>query len=723
MSTRAFLAVVLTLTLVSSAVAAPTTQQIIKELNELQGKLSKRFQFIIMNQAVGQIIKRGATVPGDIDWSPFFYNTVLIPTDFALKQSGLLNEPKTPEDAINLMKSISYNVVKGMYPFSKIKKLPIGSSIPLLLNNGKLFRRKKVSGFAMFKTTEVALALKGKPKGNWSTIVGKNLHRGSSFICIGVRQAGMEEDDRSIAAPEGKNKAIDYDKLERDVDQQRDVALKEGRLTEALDALLGLEKQMRLAADVVGTRTVAVAILKVCHEAAAWKLLNEQIVALSKRRAQLKQVVAAMVQEAMKYVDDAPDDVIREELIKTLSGVTAGKIYVEIERARLVKRLARMKEAEGKVKEAAEIMQEVAVETFGAMAKTEKIDFILEQVRLCLDSDDFMRAQILAKKISPRAFASETVEAAEKAKAAEAAAAAGGGEGKEEGKKKRKGPKEEGEIQPAAPDVPTLVELKLKFYELMIREKRKGQKEEGRIQLATPDVPTLVELKLMFYELMIRYHTNANDYLEICRCYQNIYDTPAVKADQERWIPVLKRICWYLVLAPHGSMQSSLLHSTFADPHLLDLPKFRALLKLFITMEVVGWPQLQADYSAEMQEEKPTVFLKDSALEDLRLRVIQHNILVMSKYYVRITMARLAQLLSLTVEEAEKFLSDMVVEKVLVAKIDRPAGIVTFGERQESGVQLLDKWASDIAKLLDLVETSCHHIHKEVMVHKVVLKT
>ncbi|CAI5929897.1 unnamed protein product [Closterium sp. NIES-64] len=537
-----------------------------------------------MNQAVGQIIEQGATVPGDIDWSPFFYNTVLIPTDFALKQS-------------------------------------------------------------------------------------------------------MEEDDRSIAAPEGKNKAIDYDKLERDVDHQRDVALKEGRLTEALDALLGLEKQMRLAADVVGTRTVAVAILKVCHEAAAWKLLNEQIVALSKRRAQLKQVVAAMVQEAMKYVDDAPDDVIREELIKTLSGVTAGKIYVEIERARLVKRLARMKEAEGKVKEAAEIMQEVAVETFGAMAKTEKIDFILEQVRLCLDSDDFMRAQILAKKISPRAFASETVEAAEKAKAAEAAAAAGG-EGMDEGKKKRKGPKEEGEIQPAAPDVPTLVELKLKFY-----------------------------------ELMIRYYTNTNDYLEICRCYQNIYDTPAVKADQERWIPVLKRICWYLVLAPHGSMQSSLLHSTFADPHLLDLPKFRALLKLFITMEVVGWPQLQADYSAEMQEEKPTVFLKDSALEDLRLRVIQHNILVVSKYYVRITMARLAQLLSLTVLEAEKFLSDMVVEKVLVAKIDRPAGIVTFGERQESGVQLLDKWASDIAKLLDLVETSCHHIHKEAMVHKVVLKT
>ena len=30
-------------------------------------------------------------------------------------------------------------------------------------------------------------------------------------------------------------------------------------------------------------------------------------------------------------------------------------------------------------------------ETFGAMAKTEKIAFILEQVRLCLDRKDFVR--------------------------------------------------------------------------------------------------------------------------------------------------------------------------------------------------------------------------------------------------------------------------------------------------------------------------------------------
>lgn len=38
------------------------------------------------------------------------------------------------------------------------------------------------------------------------------------------------------------------------------------------------------------------------------------------------------------------------------------------------------------------------------MAKTEKIAFILDQVRLCLDRKDLTRALILSKKISPRVF-------------------------------------------------------------------------------------------------------------------------------------------------------------------------------------------------------------------------------------------------------------------------------------------------------------------------------
>jgi PCI domain len=57
-----------------------------------------------------------------------------------------------------------------------------------------------------------------------------------------------------------------------------------------------------------------------------------------------------------------------------------------------------------------------------------------------------------------------------------------------------------------------------------------------------------------------------------------------------------------------------------------------------------------------------------------RLRVTEHNILVVAKYYSRIRMERLAMLLDLPAADSEKHLSDMVVAGHVTAKIDRPAG-------------------------------------------------
>lgn len=63
-----------------------------------------------------------------------------------------------------------------------------------------------------------------------------------------------------------------------------------GTLESQIDTLLNVEKQMRLAGDVAGTRKAACDILRLCFEASAWKTLNDQIILLSKRRGQLKQV-------------------------------------------------------------------------------------------------------------------------------------------------------------------------------------------------------------------------------------------------------------------------------------------------------------------------------------------------------------------------------------------------------------------------------------------------
>ncbi|PRQ49104.1 putative proteasome component (PCI) domain-containing protein [Rosa chinensis] len=431
-----------------------------------------------------------------------------------------------------------------------------------------------------------------------------------------------------------------------------------------IEKLLNVEKQMRLSGDVAGTRKAVTDILELCFKAGAWKTLNDQILVLSKRRGQLKQAVTALVQQAMQYIDQTPDLETRIELIKTLNNVSAGKIYVEIERARLIKRLAKIKEEQGLIAEAADLMQETAVETFGAMAKTEKIAFILEQVRLCEDRQDYVRAQILSRKISPRVF-----------------------------------------------DVDTS------------KEKKKPKEGDNVVEEAPADVPSLLELKRIYYELMIRYYSHNNDYLEICRCYKAIYEIPSVKEDPAQWIPILRKICWYLVLSPYDPMQSSLLNSTLEDKNLSEIPNFRLLLKQVVTMEVIQWTTLWNKFKDEFENEKNMLggSLGDKAAEDLKQRIIEHNILVVSKYYSRVTLKRLAELLCLSIQEAEKHLSEMVVSKALVAKIDRPIGIICFRTAKDSN-NVLNSWATNLEKLLDLVEKSCHQIHKETMVHKTALK-
>lgn len=46
----------------------------------------------------------------------------------------------------------------------------------------------------------------------------------------------------------------------------------------------------------------------------------------------------------------------------------------------------------------------IQVETFGSMERKEKVDFILEQMRLCLAKKDYIRTQIISKKVSNKFF-------------------------------------------------------------------------------------------------------------------------------------------------------------------------------------------------------------------------------------------------------------------------------------------------------------------------------
>ena len=138
-----------------------------------------------------------------------------------------------------------------------------------------------------------------------------------------------------------------------------------GKLNDALDLLTSLEKQTRTGCDMQSTSKILVEIVQLCFKAKKWSLLNEQIVILTKKRSQLKAAVTKMVQECYSWIKDkkfSPKErEVELKLIETLRTVTSGKIYVEVERARLTHRLAMMKEEDNDIQGAAKTMQELQV--------------------------------------------------------------------------------------------------------------------------------------------------------------------------------------------------------------------------------------------------------------------------------------------------------------------------------------------------------------------------
>ena len=103
---------------------------------------------------------------------------------------------------------------------------------------------------------------------------------------------------------------------------------------------------------------------------------------------------------------------------------------------------------------------------------------------------------------------------------------------------------------------------------------------------------------------------------------------------------------------------------------------------------------------------------------DLRKRVIEHNVRVIAKYYTRISVPRLCQLLDLDEQETEKYISELVTAKTVYAKIDRPARIVNFARTRDAD-DVLNEWSGSMKSLLGLLERIDHLITKEEMMARI----
>jgi 26S proteasome regulatory subunit N5 len=225
----------------------------------------------------------------------------------------------------------------------------------------------------------------------------------------------------------------------------------------------------------------------------------------------------------------------------------------------------------------------------------------------------------------------------------------------------------------------------------------------------------IMDLKLRYYEQQIQLAKQDDKYLDTCKHYRAILDTPSIASDDDKHKKTLERIVYFVTLAPYDNEQSDLLHRIHVDPNLVKLvPEQEALLKLFTIPELMPWSRVAHRFEKPLRATE--VFAVDDPKgqkrwEDLRRRVIEHNVRVVAKYYTRISMDRLKTLLDLDEDETETYLSKLVTQKTVNAKIDRPARVITFGMTRDAD-DVLNEWSGNMKSLLGLLERIDHLITK-----------
>jgi 26S proteasome regulatory subunit N5 len=358
---------------------------------------------------------------------------------------------------------------------------------------------------------------------------------------------------------------------------------------------------------------------------------------------------------------------------------------VEVERARVTKILSDIKREKGDVKAAKDILCELQVETFGSMSRREKTEFILQQVSLCIEDGDWTQAGILSRKISTRYFNRKPKKTAE------------------ELEKERKE-----------------------------KEERDRMRSDGTIGDDEPVNDDVTDLKLRYYEQQITLAKHDDKYLEACKHYRQVLDTEAVEEDPAKLQAALRRVVYFVLLAPYDNEQSDLLHRVAQDTRLSTSCSTEAdLIKRFTVPELMRWPFIEKQFGAHLcntdifSNVKPTdAKASDDAKKaherwlDFRKRVIEHNVRVIAKYYTRIHFARLTTLLDLPAAETEKYISDLVTSKTIYARIDRPAQVVSF-EKKRDADEVLNEWSGNMKSLLGLLERIDHLITKEQMMARI----
>eukprot|EP00708_Paratrimastix_pyriformis_P002657 GAFH01001408.1.p1 GENE.GAFH01001408.1~~GAFH01001408.1.p1 ORF type:complete len:480 (-),score=205.07 GAFH01001408.1:202-1641(-) len=431
---------------------------------------------------------------------------------------------------------------------------------------------------------------------------------------------------------------------------------------------------------------LGLAILRHLFDSHQYDQLVTIVAELATVRSTKMKILGSLVDEAMKYLKVLPFE-LKVNLIKTLTAVTAGKMELENQHIQLVRVHAQTLEEHNQLKEAADILNELQIETVGALTAEERTLFVLEQLRVTLDAEQWILAPLLARKVNKS----------------------------------------------------TLGDNQEKYYRLLIRL---HQHEHSYLDIAR-DYLSIVTALRGPQPAPAAATAAPKEPHEATATATSAAPAPAPATapkpvDKAAVLENLQLAALYGLLAPYDIEQNQLLIRLAQDETLQkEVPLLKMVVDVFLADEIIRWssfaPAVQPAMMstavfAPQPDEAPAAATTTTAAataqpptsarwEEFHQRVTDHDIRVIAKFYDRIHIAHFAELLDLTPEVAEQALAKLVTDHVVFARIDRPKGLVTF-TRERQPADVLNEWSNDLSGVLAKVERVTRLIEKERMVHK-----
>lgn len=235
------------------------------------------------------------------------------------------------------------------------------------------------------------------------------------------------------------------------------------------------------------------------------------------------------------------------------------------------------------------------------------------------------------------------------------------------------------------------------------------------------------DLKITFYAYLAIYYTHENKFFENAECFKAIYDTLRKNPELRNKLPqtidfgfslnyqnLFENYILYLVINSHNNEQVKHLlnlREFYADD-LENTPHLKKIVDCILSTELISVnPQEYGLGGLEIFNEK-TDNAKDHA-SNFRKQLIQHNIRIIASYYERISIKRISILVGVDWDTTEAEICEMINNKLVSAKIDRPGGVINFKKLGQNENEILNNWRFDIHKILDLVDHTANLINRE----------